>query len=196
MDYAKILKCADDLEESLGLAANDIDERVEEEKEQVDIPEPALEASEEEKQLTAYLQACESEENKQLTAYIDACEKEIQAEDEKQEGIVTAAEKLVKVAKKLQAKEEDLTVEQEEALKAYVGKIAKSLRAFGEDDEEQEEDPLKKGDLVKKINQRFTKDGKLLIRLNWKLAPHGIGPQTKLRDITLDDLRRLLTIVK
>lgn len=33
MDYAKILKCADDLEESLGLAANDIDERVEEEKE-------------------------------------------------------------------------------------------------------------------------------------------------------------------
>lgn len=86
--------------------------------------------------MTAYLQACESEENKQLTAYIDACEKEIQAEDEKQEGIVTAAEKLVKVAKKLQAKEEDLTVEQEEALKAYVGKIAKSLRAFGEDDEE------------------------------------------------------------
>ena len=195
MDYEKILKYANDLEKSLELDVNDIDERVEEEKEQTDIPEPALEASEEEKQLTAYLEACESEENKQLTAYIDACEKEVQAEDERQEEIVTAAEKLVKVAKKLQAKEEDLTAEQEETLKAYVGKIAKSLRAFGEDNE-QEEDPLKKGDLVKKINQRFTKDGKLLIRLNWKLAPHGIGPQTKLRDITLDDLRRLLTIVK
>lgn len=180
MDYAKILKYANDLEKSLELDVNDIDERVEEEKEQTDIPEPALEASEEEKQLTAYLEACENE---------------VKAEDEKQEEIVTAAEKLVKVAKKLQAKEEDLTAEQEETLKAYVGKIAKSLRAFGEDDE-QEEDPLKKGDLVKKINQRFTKDGKLLIRLNWKLAPHGIGPQTKLRDITLDDLRRLLTIVK
>jgi hypothetical protein len=120
MDYAKILKYANDLEKSLELDVNDIDERVEEEKEQTDIPEPALEASEEEKQLTAYLEACENE---------------VKAEDEKQEEIVTAAEKLVKVAKKLQAKEEDLTVEQEETLKAYVGKIAKSLRAFGEDNE-------------------------------------------------------------
>lgn len=182
MDYEKLLKIASKLEDEVGIA-NDIDERVEQEKENTDVPEPVLEAS---------------EEDKKMMAYLEACEKEVKAQDEKnEEKVISAAEQLVKMAYKLRDKKAEITDNQMKQLQAKTNKIAKSLKAtFGNEEEQEEEDALTRPELTKKINQKFTKKGKLLIRLDWKRAPAGITPQSKLRDLTLDQLRELLTIVK
>lgn len=168
MNYKRIAKIAQDMENELGLAPK-IDERVREEKETVEVPEPVIEASDDD-----------------VKSYLDAMEEEV-----KEEANIKAAEKLVKASKKLYAMKKELTASQKRKLKAYLQGVHKSLIAVAGDEEEPE---LKRQDVVKELNRRFNKDGKLLVKIDWKKT--NLTPGTKLREMTLDDLRALLTCVK
>lgn len=170
MDYERIAKIANKLEKECGLASA-IDDRVKEEKETTEVPEPALEASDED-----------------VAAYLTAMENEV-----REEASIKAAEKLVKASKKLYAMKGELTASQKVQLKAYLQGVHKDLMiaAAGDDEEEPE---LKRQDVVKELNRRFNKDGKLMVKIDWKKT--NLTPNTKLREMTLDDLRALLTCVK
>lgn len=170
MDYRKINKYAKELEKECEMVTG-IDERIEDEKETTVVPEPTVEATE--KDVVAYLTAMENEEKTSIEA----------------------AEKLIKASKKLYAMDGELTDSQKKQLKAYLMGIHRSLTAaFGKDEGEEEEEGLKRQDVVKELNRRFNKEGKLLVKINWKKT--NLTPGTKLRDMTLEDLRSLLTCVK
>ena len=170
MDYEKIAKIANKLEKECGLASA-IDERVKEEKETTKVPEPVLEASDED-----------------VATYLAAMEDEV-----REEATINAAEKLVKASKKLYSMKKELTASQKQQLKAYLQGVHKDLMIAAAGDDEAEPE-LKRQDVVKDLSSKFNKDGKLLSKINWKKT--NLTPSTKLRDMTLDDLRALLTCVK
>lgn len=170
MDYKKIEKIASKLEEEAGLAPI-IDERTEKEKETVNVPEPSLEASDED-----------------VVAYLTAMEDEV-----REEATINAAEKLVKASQKLYSMKKELTASQKKQLKAYLQGVHKDLMIAAAGDDEAEPE-LKRQDVVKELNRRFNKDGKLMVKIDWKKT--NLNPNTKLREMTLDDLRALLTCVK
>lgn len=172
MNYKKIEKIASVIEEELGLAPI-IDERVEEEKETTPVPEPALEASDED-----------------VTAYLTAMENEV-----REEANIKAAEKLVKASQKLYAMKGELTASQKKKLKAFLQGIHKDLMIAAAPGDEEGEEELSRQDVVKELNRKFNRDGKLLVKIDWKKTGK-ITKDTKLKDLTLDDLRTLLTCVR
>lgn len=181
MDYKKMDKIASDLEQALGLADN-IDERVEKEKAETVVPEPTVEASDAD--VMAYLEAQE----KEIAVDADKTKKDDAMTEKEKEQCLTAAEKIVAIAKKLQAKKTELTASQEKALYAHLNKIAAGLG-----DEEDGDEPPKKQDVMKQVQQKFSKNGPLKTKIKWKETKW--TPQTRLMDMDLNDLRELLTHV-
>jgi len=177
MDYKQMDKIASDMEQALGLAG-DIDERVEEEKAETVVPEPTVEASDAD--VMAYLEAQE------LETPVDADEEAITEEEE--EKCIAAAEKLVAIAKRLKAKKTELTASQSKELHAHLVKIAAGLG-----DDENGDEPPKKQDVMKQVQQKFSKNGPLKTKIKWKETKW--SPQTRLMDLDLNDLRELLTHV-
>ena len=169
MNYKKMERIASKLEEEVGLAPI-IDERTKKEKETIEVPEPSLEASDED-----------------VVAYLSAMEDEV-----KEEATINAAEKLLRASKKLYAMKKELTASQKKKLKAYLQGVHRDLMVVASSEEEEPE--LNRQDVVKELNRRFNKDGKLLVKIDWKKTH--LQPNTKLREMTLDDLRSLLTCVR
>lgn len=170
MNYNKLMKIACDLEKSLG---SEIEERVEEEKAITPIPEPSLEA-------------CVTD--KEVNAYLASLENEVQ-----EEANLKAAKKLTKIAQKIMNKKTPLTASQKQQLKASLQKISNEMNIEGAAEEENTE--LNRQDVTRELNRRFNKDGKLLVKIDWKKTGH-LTPNIKLREMTLDDLRLLLTCVR
>lgn len=110
---------------------------------------------------------------------------------------LVAAEKLVKIAQKLKAKKKELTASEKQSLQKVISKVAKEIEAIGE-----EETGVDKSDIVKDYNRsnRYS-DKRLNECVNWKeLANKGtsikIKPNTQLKDITLDDLRKVMVSLR
>lgn len=190
MNYEKIKKIAEELEKQLGLSEA-IEENIVDEIDEVkDLPEPSLEAEDK-------LDVDEFEEIKD-----DEDEEFVEAEDESltaserranvQKVKFLAAKRLNRVANALNRKKNPLNEKQKIALKRFLTKVASIIRIA-----EGEEEELKKNEVVRSLGTGFAKSGPLRQRLNWdNLKTKGITPMTKLNEMTLENVRYLLTQVK
>lgn len=110
---------------------------------------------------------------------------------------LVAAEKLVKIAQKLKAKQKELTASEKQSLQKVITKVAKEIEAIGE-----EETGVDKSDIMREYQRsnRYT-DKRLNTCVDWEeLAKKGtsrvIKPNTQLKDITLDDLRKIMVSLR
>lgn len=109
---------------------------------------------------------------------------------------ISCAEKLVKIAKTLKAKKQELTASQKKQLKASLVKIAKDLAAAEDGYEVDKSDIMKD---YQKSNRYI--DKKLSTCVDWeelnnKSTSRQIKPNTQLKDITLDDLRKIMVTLR
>lgn len=122
---------------------------------------------------------------------------EREMENNIEEKKIVAAEKLVKIAQKLKAKKKELTASEKQSLKKVISKVAKEIEAIGE-----EQKGVDKADIMKDYQRsnRYT-DKRLNVCVDWEeLANKGtsikIKPTTQLKDITLDDLRKIMVSLR
>ena len=129
----------------------------------------------------------------------DVVEPSIEAEEDENltpsEEQITASKRLKNIIRILCAKKKELTSGQKLKLSASLTKIAGYLhKADGE-----EEEGVKKTDIMKSVGIGFSKNGPLKTKINWaapSLKSKGITPMSKLNELTIDDLRLILTNVR
>ena len=153
----------------------------------------------------------EKEDNKQIASRIASFAKKLiivgerkmaenleEAENKIEEDTLATAERIVKLAKVLKSKKKELTAKQEKVLQAELLKIAENIKNIGAASDE-EEDKLSKSDFNKTFDKTRAKNNKMLkmLRIDWDaLAAHGIAENTLVKNLTVEQLKRIIMSVK
>lgn len=152
----------------------------------------------------------EQESNKQIASRIASFAKKLiilgekemsenleQTENKIEEDTLKVASKMVKLAKVLKAKKKELTAKQERILKAELLKIADEVKNIGADDED--DDKLNKSEFNKSFDKTRSKNNKMLkmLKIDWNaLASHGISENTLVKNLTVEQLKRIIMSVR